>query len=78
MDPTLPARLLVYIGRIWDDWLRRNERASRVPPVIPVVLYHGPTRWTAATQLLDVIDLPDDAKAAVRDHLPRSASCWTI
>lgn len=70
VDPALPVRLLIYITRIWEDWLRRNEGATQVPAVIPLVLYHGATAWTAATQLLDVIDLPADALAAVREHLP--------
>ena len=75
-DPLLPATLLVYLGRIWDEWLRENEarrpedRATRVPAVIPVVLYHGADGWTAATELLDVIDLAPDTLAAVRPHLP--------
>jgi hypothetical protein len=70
VDPLLVVRLLVYIARIWDDWLRRNEGATRVPPIVPLVLYHGASAWTAATQLVDVIDLPADALTAVRERLP--------
>jgi hypothetical protein len=70
IDPLLVVRVFLYVARIWDDWLSRNEGASRVPPVIPIVLYHGPTAWTAATELLDVVDLPADLLAAVRPHLP--------
>lgn len=75
-DPLLPATLLVYMGRIWDQWLRENEakkpaeRATLLPAVIPVVLYHGAEGWTAATELLDVIDLAPDALVALRPHLP--------
>lgn len=70
VDPLMAVRLLIYISRIWDDWLRRHEGASNVPPVIPLVLYHGKTAWSAATELLDVIDLPEGTAEQVRRHLP--------
>lgn len=70
VDPLLPVRLLVYVGRVLDDWVRRHEGATRVPPVIPVVLYHGATAWTAATELLEVYDVAPAVMASVREHLP--------
>lgn len=53
-DPQLTIRLAVYMGKIWDEWLREHEgdRTARAPAVIPIVLYHGTTGWTVATELL--------------------------
>ncbi|MFO7641890.1 MAG: Rpn family recombination-promoting nuclease/putative transposase, partial [Candidatus Competibacteraceae bacterium] len=35
----------------------RGERGRRLPPVVPVVLYNGRRRWTAATELAELIAL---------------------
>jgi predicted transposase YdaD len=70
VDALQSVRLLAYMTRVWDAWLQENPRASKIPPVIPVVLYHGPQPWTASTSLPDVIDLPEAALAAAREHLP--------
>jgi len=79
-DPLMPLRLLIYMGRIWEDWLKKEEARrkeaqdfsaiKKVPPILPVVLYPGPKPWAAPTNPLQVIDLPQDLLAAVRDHLP--------
>jgi predicted transposase/invertase (TIGR01784 family) len=72
VDPLMPVRLLIYEGRIWDDWLgqEENKGKDRIPAILPVVLYQGPQRWEAATDLLGLIDLPPDLLAVVREHLP--------
>ncbi len=70
VDPVLVVRLLVYMSRIWDDWLRKHEGARAVPPILPLVLYQGPTAWNAATSLHDAIDVETDALALLREHLP--------
>ncbi|MCO5167026.1 MAG: Rpn family recombination-promoting nuclease/putative transposase [Planctomycetes bacterium] len=70
IDPLLVVRVLIYVARVWDDWVANNAAATRVPPVVPVVLYHGASSWTAATELLDVIDLPEDLLVTLRPLLP--------
>jgi predicted transposase YdaD len=70
VDVLAPVRLLAYMARVWDTWLQEHPKATRVPPVIPVVLYHGPQPWTVSTSLADVLDLPEAALAAAREHLP--------
>ncbi len=75
-DPLLPVTVLVYLGRILDEWLRENrlkpvaKRAAKAPVVIPLVLYHGSDGWTAATELFDVLDLEPELLAVLRPHLP--------
>lgn len=53
-DALMPFRLLEYAVRIWGRWLgerpaRRTEQ--RLPPVIPLVLHQGSTRWTGPDRL---------------------------
>lgn len=70
VDALLPVWLLVYMTKIWDTWLQDHPEASKIPAVIPVVLYHGAQPWTASTSLVDVLDLPEAALTAAREHLP--------
>lgn len=75
-DPLLPVTLLVYLGRIWDAWLRENDalpaerRATRAPAIVPLVLFHGPDGWRSTTELVDVIDLDPALRELLRPHLP--------
>ncbi len=72
VDPLMPLRVLIYLGRIWDHWLRVEENggATRIPAVLPIVLHQGPERWSAATELLELIDLEPALLERVRAHLP--------
>ncbi len=73
VDSLMPFRVLRYIARIWDQWLglEENKGARILPAVVPVVLYHGAEPWSAATELLEIIDLEAVVRCSVRDHLPR-------
>jgi len=70
VEPLMPFRVLRYVVRFWEGWLRRHEGATSLPPVIPLVLYHGRGRWTAATELTELIDAPPGLLDALRPHLP--------
>lgn len=70
VDVLQPVWLLSYMTRVWETWLQDHSKASKIPAVIPVVLHHGPQPWTASTSLADLLDLPEVALAAAREHLP--------
>ena len=59
-----------YVFRIWDS--RRDADRSRraLPPIVPVVLYHGTRRWTAPTELSLLVDIPPELEF-LRDTTPR-------
>ncbi len=74
-DPLMPARLFIYTGRIWDDWLNHNPRAHRIPPVFSVVLHHGTNTsaerpWSASAKLCDLYDVDAAFVEAARPYLP--------
>jgi hypothetical protein len=56
-DPFMALRLLVYVGLLYQDLLRRNELPAdgRLPPVLPLVLYHGTAPWTGAVAFQDLL-----------------------
>ena len=70
VDPLAALWVVFYMVRIWDGWLADHPGATKVPPVIPIVLYHGARPWDAPLTLGAILDLPDAARAALGDLLP--------
>jgi predicted transposase YdaD len=81
-DRWVLLQLLRYIVRIWDRFLRDHPRADRLPPIVPVVVCHDPSGWSAPHRFGDLLDplasdLPDLARLtphfeAVIDDLNQS------
>ncbi len=69
VDPRMPARLLVYMARIWDQWMREHPSGD-LPAVVPVVLHHSATGWTRSTRFADLLAIPDSLRPALAPHLP--------
>ncbi|MGQ0504334.1 MAG: Rpn family recombination-promoting nuclease/putative transposase, partial [Myxococcaceae bacterium] len=34
VDAMMPFRLLCYVTRVWERWLKENPKARRLPPVV--------------------------------------------
>jgi hypothetical protein len=64
-------RLLRYLVRIWDDWLKKHPRARRLPAILPVVLHHSKKGWTAPLAFEDLLDLDAGTRTLLGDQLPR-------
>lgn len=70
VDTFMAVRVLTYLGLLYQDLIRQRAftEAGQLPPVLPIVLYNGKPRWTAATELLDLI-APTPAR--LREYAPR-------
>ncbi|MCZ7677837.1 MAG: Rpn family recombination-promoting nuclease/putative transposase [Sandaracinaceae bacterium] len=68
VDAWMPLRLLVYVTQIWTAL--RDAGAERLPIVIPVVLHHGESGWTAATTLGELLDADEELLAVARPFIP--------
>ena len=57
VDPHMALRILVYTGLLYQDLVRRRSTGddSRLPPVLPVVLYNGRRPWTAPADMSELI-----------------------
>ncbi len=57
VDKYMAVRILVYLGLLYQDLIRRGEVLSdgALPPVLPIVLYNGSVRWTAACDVRELI-----------------------
>ena len=71
VEPFMAVRLLVYVGLLYQDLLRTKQLTpdGRLPPVVPVVLYNGRPRWTAATELTDLLAPPPMGLAGYQPRL---------
>lgn len=55
-DPNVALQLLRYRVSIWsDDSFVPENRSRLLPPVVPVVFYHGHREWTAPRSVADSI-----------------------
>ena len=67
-DPGTPLQLLGYMVRIWERYAEgRATRLRHLPPILPVVLYHGVRRWTVPRSILDCLDADADLRDWLRD-----------
>jgi predicted transposase/invertase (TIGR01784 family) len=69
-DGLMAFRMLRYVVRIWDEFLRSHAEARRLPAVLPVVVHHGESGWTSPTELLALIDLDATTLPDVAPFLP--------
>ena len=70
VDALMPFRMLRYLVRIWDGWLRDHPEGTRLPLILPLVLYHGAQGWTAPLALQDLIDLEPAHLAEAQPFIP--------
>ena len=57
VDKYMALRMMVYVGLLYQDLIKRGEVLAdgRLPPILPIVLYNGSQRWSAATDIADLI-----------------------
>ena len=62
-----PLQLLGYQLRIWDRHARGQGGSFRaLPPIVPLVFYHGRESWTVPRSLFEMIDAPESLQLFVR------------
>ena len=57
VDRRMAARILAYTARMYLKLIRGGDLPpdGRLPPVLPVVIYNGERRWSAATEMGETI-----------------------
>lgn len=49
-----------YVTGFYKDLVASNKTMKQLPPVFPILLYNGDKRWTAPTNLIDLIRARED------------------
>jgi hypothetical protein len=57
IDAFMAVRILTYLGLFYQDLIKQQSLTARdsLPPVLPIVLYNGQTRWRAAKNIRHLI-----------------------
>jgi len=64
-------RMGAYMWRRWEKLVRDEPARESLPVIIPIVIHHSDTGWTAATAFEDVVAVPEGARAALDPYIPR-------
>ena len=67
VDAATPLQILKYMVNIWQREIEGGTARDRLPPIIPLVFFHGGGRWTAARSVMDMIDAPEELAPLLRD-----------
>lgn len=61
-DPWMALRMQVYVGLLCQDLVAQHRltRFGKLPPVVPIVLYHGRKPWRASTDLAKLMLAPPE------------------
>ena len=54
--PWIALQLLSYMVRIWTLHRQQHPEANKIPPIFPLVLYHGQPRWRAAANFQAIVE----------------------
>ena len=71
VDPWMAFRLLCYLVAIWKGYRAQSPRAKSLPPILPIVVHHSPTGWTAPVAFEDLLDADTELLDAFGPYLPR-------
>jgi hypothetical protein len=74
VDPSMALRMMVYLGLLYQDLLKRGETApsGKLPPILPLVLYNGYAPWGAAREISELIE---EVPGGLERYRPRLRYC---
>ena len=67
VDAGTPLQILKYMINIWLREMEGDTATDRLPPIIPLVFYHGQGRWTAARSVTEMIEAPAEFAPFLRE-----------
>ncbi|GAB1410110.1 Rpn family recombination-promoting nuclease/putative transposase [Desulfovibrionales bacterium] len=65
-DRFTALQMLRYMVEIWEQYLDQHQATSSLPCIVPIVVYHGPSRQQGIT-MGELVNLPD---ADLKIYLP--------
>lgn len=54
-DPLTVFQMLRYCVRIWEQALRADDSLTELPPIIPLLVYHGERAWNAPMDMIELL-----------------------
>ncbi|HZH77754.1 MAG TPA: Rpn family recombination-promoting nuclease/putative transposase [Archangium sp.] len=67
VDSWMALRMLRYVVRQLERWRQEHPESTRLPLIVPLVMYHGPEgTWTAPRRVEDLFELPNEEEERQR------------
>ncbi len=66
VDARTPLQILKYMVNIWQRE-STGRIGDRLPPIIPMVFFHGSSKWTVPRSVPEMIDAPDALRPWLRE-----------
>lgn len=51
-------QLLKNMTRIWEKHVEKHKKTKKLPPIIPLLIYHGEHPWKTGTRFISMFDIP--------------------
>ena len=72
VEPRMIFRMGLYMMRRWEQFVRDHpDSKEQLPPIIPLLIHHSDTGWTAATAFQDIIATGPDVRSELLPYIPR-------
>ena len=69
-EPTLALRLLRYMVRIWESWLKKHPGPASLPVILPIVLAQNAEVWELSPHFASLLDIPAGMDGDLRAFIP--------
>jgi predicted transposase YdaD len=69
-EPTLALRLLRYMVRIWEAWLKKHPGPVCLPVILPIVLAQNAEVWNLSPRFANLLNIPAGLEDALRPFIP--------
>jgi Putative transposase, YhgA-like/Domain of unknown function (DUF4351) len=69
VEERMAWRMLRMMFQTLDTWWTQHPEATRLPPVLPVVLYQGTAPWTAPVSFAELYELSEEARRDLGEYL---------
>ncbi len=78
IDKYMAVRVMSYLGLLYQDLVRQKTFTpnGKLPPVLPVVLYNGETRWSAAQNVAELVEQVPGGEGWNTTALTCPTCCW--
>lgn len=62
-EPDFPGiQLLKNMTYIWEAHVKQYNDTKKLPPIIPLLIYHGASPWQVDTRFVSMFDIPETLK----------------
>jgi predicted transposase YdaD len=70
VEALMVFRMGIYMMRLWEHLVRDDPTIKELPPILPLLVHHSDTGWTAATALQDIVAAEGEERRALLPYIP--------